>query len=301
MHLMEPGKIFSADSKTVTEPVPRSCILIQFGLQYMLITGWEFFRDMTTIVERLQDERAAGHRDRLTQWRMSSAFEHGLRRLIWAGTHEGLKEAAEIVQTTFGKSQSLSNDPLVFPSSTEILTTVGMGAAFIHTVPIGEEYALRLTLQCCVDAASLVEILLRDGQRIDNTNYICNTVKYYENHGSPCQDSQQRGQLIANCFPEIITSRDNYAPFILLGDEKRGSYRIGTHTRMFQKELSQVDKFSPPYYSLQTTLHSSGQESNPNAEQVRETLEDGPLFHADIVLAGGKELSSCVKRPQELL
>jgi hypothetical protein len=160
---------------------------------------------MTTIAERLQNEPAAAHRDRLTHWRMSSAFEHGLRRLIWAATTDGLKEAAGIVQITFGKSQALSNDHLAFPSSTEILTTVGVGAAFIHTVPIGEEYALRLTLQCCVDAASLVESLLRDGQRIDTTTYMYHTVHYYEKHGSPCQDSQQRGQLIANCFPEIIT------------------------------------------------------------------------------------------------
>jgi len=256
---------------------------------------------MTTIAERLQNEPAAGHRDRLTQWRMSSAFEHGLRRLIWGATNDGLKEAAGIVQTIFGKSQAFSKDHLPFPSSTEILTTVGVGTAFTHTVPIGEEYALRLSIQCYLDAPSLVEILLRDGQRIDNTNYIYHTVKYYENHGSPCQDSQQRGQLIANCFPEIITSRDNSAPFILLGDDKRGSYRIGTNTRMFQKELSQVDKFSPPYYRLRTTLLSSGQESNPNAEQVRETLEDMPLFHAGVVLAGGKGLRNCAKRPQELL
>ena len=70
---------------------------------------------------------------------------------------------------------------------------------------------------------------------------------------------------------------------------------------MFQRELSQVDKFRPPYYRLQTTLLSCGQESNPNAEQVRETLEDVSLFHAGVVLAGGKELRSYVKRSQELL
>lgn len=247
---------------------------------------------MATIAERLRNEPAAGNRDRLTQWRMSGAFEHGLRRLIWGATNDGLKEAVGIVQTTFGKSRALSKDHLPFPSSTEILTTVGVGAAFTHTVPIGEEYALRLTIQCYVDATSLVENLLRDGQRIDNTDYIHSTVKYYENHGSPYQDSQQREQLIANCSPEIITVRDNSAPFILLGDDKWGSYRLGTNTRMFQKELSQVDNFSPPYYRLRTALLSSGQESNSNTEQVRETLEDTPLFHAGVVLAGGKGLSS---------
>ncbi len=247
---------------------------------------------MATIVERPQKETAAGERDRLTQWGMSSAFEQGLRRLIWGADRDDLKEAAGIVQITIGKSQAFSKDHIPFPSSTEILQTVDTGIAFTHTVPIGEEYVLQLTIQRYVDAPSLVEHLLQDGQRIDTTGYIQSTVNYYENHGSPCYDSQQREQLIANCFPEIISLRDDYAPFILLGDDKWGSYRIGTNTRMFQKELSQADKFGPPYYRLRTALLSSGQERNPNIEQVREALEDMPLFHAGIVLAGGKRPNS---------
>lgn len=256
---------------------------------------------MATIAERLRNEPAAGTRDRLSQWRMSSAFEHGLRGLIWGATTDGLKEAAGIVQTTFGKSQALSKDHLPFPSSTEILKTVDVGAVFTHTVPIGEEYALQLTIQHYGDAPSLIENLLRDGQRIDITDYIHSTVKYYENHSSPYLDSQQRELLIANCFPEMITPRDNYAPFILLGDDKRGSSRIGANTHMFQKELLQVDKFSPPYYRLRTALLSCGQESNPNTEQVRESLEDMPLFHAGIVLAGGKRPGSLVDKLSYLL
>lgn len=236
---------------------------------------------------------------RYVRWIIGSAFEDGLSQLVQTGETDGLQTAATLtVQTYLGRTQVLGEPPLSFPASKSILAVLGgIEPVFRHEVCLGARPMLRLTLQRYQAADRLVEDLVREGQRIDMTGYIMSTLRYYEQHGSPCRDLEQRAALLHNSFSTLITPRNPSAPFILISYDERGRSRLGTHTRMFEEELAGIEKFGPPYYRLRATFLALEQEADRHKEHVRETLEELPLFHAGVVVAVGKSSAATERTP----
>jgi hypothetical protein len=228
--------------------------------------------------------------ERYMRWIIGSAFEDGHIRLVQTGESDGLQAAVTLtVQTYLGRNRDSGERLLPFPSGKTILAVLGSAELiFRHDVWIGSQHTLQLTLQRYPAANPLVQDILRDGQRIDMSSYITATVRYYEQHGSHCKDLEQRETLVHNSFPTAITPRNPCAAFILIGQDERGSSRLGTNTRMFQEELAGIEKFAPPYYRLRAAFLFSGQEADCQSEYVRKTLEEIPLFHAGVVVAVGR-------------
>jgi hypothetical protein len=231
---------------------------------------------------------------RYMRWIIGSSFEDGLIRLVQTGESDGLQVALTlIVQTYLGRNCDSGEYLLSFPRGKAILAVLGSAEPiFRHDVWIGSQHTLQLTLQRYSAVNSLVQDILRDGQRIDMSSYITATLRYYEQHGSPCNDSEQREVLVHNSFPTAITARNPCAAFILIGQDERGSSRLGTNTRMFQEELAGIEKFGPPYYRLRTAFLFSGQEADYHSSYVRKTLEEIALFHAGVVMASGKSAAT---------
>jgi hypothetical protein len=227
---------------------------------------------------------------RYMRWIIGSAFEDGLIRLVQMGESDELQAAVTLtVQTYLGRNRDSEEYLLPFPTGKSILEVLGSAEPiFRHDVWIGSQHTLQLTLQRYPAVNPLVQDILRDGQRIDMSSYITATLWYYEQHGSPCKDLEQREVLVRNSFPTAITPRNPCAAFILIGQDERGSVRLGTNTRMFQEELAGIEKFGPPYYRLRATFLFSEQEADCHSEYVRKTLEETPLFHAGVVVAVGK-------------
>jgi len=231
-------------------------------------------------------EEAAGY----MRWIIGSAFEGGLARLVQAGESDRLQAAVTLtVQTYLGRNRGLGEHLSFFPAGKAILAVLGSAEPiFRHQIWIGSQHTLQLALQRYAAVNPLVQDVLQDGQRIDMSSYITATLRYYEQHGSPCKDLEQRAALVHNSFPTLITPRNPCTAFILIGHDERGSSRLGTNTRMFQEELAGVEKFGPPYYRLRAAFLFSEQEADRQSEYVRKTLEKMPLFHAGVVVAVGK-------------
>lgn len=234
---------------------------------------------------------------RFTQWKIESAFEEGLSQLVRTAKSTWLKDAVALtVHIYLGRNYEAVEGQLPFPSGKAILAVLGSAeSVFRHDLSFGSQRTLQLTIQCYSAIDSLLKDLLRDGQRIDMTGYISATLRYYEQHGSPHRDMGRRAALVKGSFPQIITPSDGYAPFILIGNDERGSYRIGTNTSMFQEELAGVEKFGSPYYRLRaqflSTELSTEKGEDRNFDLLRERLEEAPLFHAGVVVAVGKSCS----------
>lgn len=227
---------------------------------------------------------------RYLRWMIGSAFEDGLSRLVQTGETDGLQAAVALtVQTYLGRNWEPGGLFLPFPAGPAILAVLGsIDPIFRHEVWLDSQPTLRLTLQRYAAADPLVQDLVREGQRIDMTDYITAALRYYEEHGSPCMDLQQQAALVRNSFPTAITSRNLSVPFILIGHDERERSKLGTHTALFQEELAGVEKFGPPYYRLRAALLAGEREANRHGEHVREMLEELPLFHAGVVVAVGK-------------
>jgi len=227
---------------------------------------------------------------RYVRWIIGSAFEDGLARFVQAGETDGLQAAVILtIQTYLGRNRDLGEYLSLFPAGKAILATLGSEEPiFRHEVWVGSQHMLQLTLQRYAAVNPLVQDVLQDGQRIDMSSYITATLRYYEQHSSPCKDLEQQAALVHNSFPTLITPRNPYTTFILIGQDERGSSRLGTNTRMFQEELAGIEKFGPPYYRLRAAFLFSEQEVDCHSEYVRKTLEEMPLFHAGTVMAVGK-------------
>ena len=231
---------------------------------------------------------------RYTQWKIESAFETGLRQFVRTEESKGLKDAVALTAAAYlGRNHEAVEGQISFPSGTAILTVLGSTKPVFHQeVSFGLQRTLRLTIQRYSTVNPLVKALLQDGQRIDMTEYISATLRYYEQHGLPHMDMEKRVALVKDSFPKIITRSDDYASFILVGNDEKGDYRIGTNTYMFQEELAGVEKFGPPYYRLRAEFLSVEKAEDHDFELLRETLEDASLFQAGVVVAVGKSCSA---------
>ena len=223
-------------------------------------------------------------------WIIGGAFEDGLARFVQAGESDGLQAAVILtVQTYLGRNRDPGEYLSLFPAGKAIQAALGSEEPiFRHEVWVGSQHTLQLTLQRYATINPLVQDILRDGQRIDMSGYIAATLRYYEQHGSPCKDMEQQAALVHNSFPTLITPGNPCTTFILIGQDERGISRLGTNTRMFQEELAGIEKFGPPYYRLRAAFLFSEQEADSHSEYLRKTLEEMPLFHAGVVVAAGK-------------
>ena len=223
-------------------------------------------------------------------WTIGSAFEDGLSQLVQTGESDGLQAAVALtVQTYLGRNRDPGGHLLSFPAGKAILTLLdSTEPIFRYEVWIDSWHTLQLTLQRYAAVHPLVQDVLRDGQRIDMTGHITAALRYYEQHGSPCKDLEQRAALVHNSFPTPIMPRDPCAAFILIGHDEQGRSRLGTNTHMFQEELANIEKFGPPYYRLRVAFLFSQQEAEHHDECARKALEEMPMFHAGVVVALGK-------------
>jgi len=223
-------------------------------------------------------------------WTVGSAFEDGLSQLVQTGESDRLQAAILLtIQTYLGRNQDPGGQLLSFPTGKAILTLLdSTEPSFRYEVWLDSWHSLQLTLQRYTAVYPLVQDLLRDGQQVDMASYITATLRYYEQHGTPCKDWEQREALMHTSYPTPIILHDQSAAFILIGHDERGCSRLGTNTRMFQEELAAVEKFGPPYYRLRAAFLFSEQEADQHSEYVRRALEEMPLFHAGVVVALGK-------------
>src|SRR5437879_13524844 len=97
---------------------------------------------------------------------------------------------------------------------------------------------------------------------------------------------EQRAALVHNSFPTLITPGNPCTTFILVGQDERGSSRLGTNTRMFHEDLAGVEKFGPPYYRLRVAFLFSEQEADCQLGDLRQTLAEMQWMNAGRAAAG---------------